>query len=178
MRFKITGASSESGDDVNLMLEAPSQGDVEKIAHDRGILVESITVLENGHKPKDESAIALIDEPPHAPAHTNGNGHGAHHAPAPTPAAAHAPAPAAAQAPAVAAASDPAAAGSPAGPGDGHHSSTHLEYHIMMNQSLYLLESAVNRHIKEGWEPQGGVCIGSSNNALQYFQALIRKPKA
>ena len=62
------------------------------------------------------------------------------------------------------------------GHGD-HHAGTTLEYHIMMNQSLYLLESAVNRHLKEGWEPQGGVAIGVSNNAMQYFQALIRRPK-
>jgi hypothetical protein len=157
MRFKIKGASAESGDDVDVMLDAPSRPEVEKIAHDRGIMVESIIVLENsrGH---DTEAIALVEETP-APK-GNGNGHG-HAAPV-----AHTP---------VAA---PAAA--PAHTGIGHgevQPGTQMEYHIMMNQSLYLLESAVNRHLKEGWEPQGGVCIGVSNNAMQYFQALIRRPK-
>jgi hypothetical protein len=158
MRFKITGANAESGDDVDVMLEAPTRPDVEKIAHDRGILVESITVLESTHKAKDTEAIALVDEP----AHANGNGAAHTHAAAPAPAAAHAAAPA------------------PSSNGHAHsepHTSTHMEYHVMMNQSLYLLESAVNRHLKEGWEPQGGVAIGASNNALQYFQALIRRPK-
>ena len=42
MRFKVTGANAESGDDVDVMLEAPSQGDVEKLAHDKGIMVKNI----------------------------------------------------------------------------------------------------------------------------------------
>jgi hypothetical protein len=57
------------------------------------------------------------------------------------------------------------------------HGDAHMEYHVMINQSLYLLETAVNRHIKEGWEPTGGLTVGMSNNAMQFFQALIRRKK-
>ena len=57
------------------------------------------------------------------------------------------------------------------------YSEAAMEYHLMMNQSLYLLETAVNRHIREGWEPQGGLTIGVSNNAMNYFQAMIRRKK-
>jgi hypothetical protein len=53
-----------------------------------------------------------------------------------------------------------------------------MEYHLISNQALYLLETAVNKHIKDGWEPQGGLCVGISNNALQYFQAMVRRRKA
>jgi hypothetical protein len=50
----------------------------------------------------------------------------------------------------------------------------HMEYHIIMNQSLYLLEVAVNKHLRDGWEPAGGLSVGISNNAMQFFQAMIR----
>jgi hypothetical protein len=78
------------------------------------------------------------------------------------------------------------AAGAPASEAEAHGSisgavgastsqpGAHMEYHIIMNQSLYLLEVAVNKHLKDGWEPAGGLTVGISNNAMQYFQAMIR----
>jgi hypothetical protein len=52
-----------------------------------------------------------------------------------------------------------------------------MEYHVILNQSLFLLESAVNKHLRDGWEPSGGLSVGVSNNALQFFQAMIRRKK-
>jgi hypothetical protein len=173
MQFKIVGANAESGDDVDVMLEAPSQPDVERLAHDRGILVASITSLgsADGHAPAapggapqgvkkaEPDAIALIDDPP-----AGGNGHAAGERPhgiitvnANTP-------------------------GEKGHSSDGHaapekHNENTAQYHIIMNQSLYLLESAVNKHLKDGWEVQGGLSVGMSNNALQFFQAMSKRPK-
>jgi len=48
---------------------------------------------------------------------------------------------------------------------------------VILNQSLFLLESAVNKHLRDGWEPTGGLSVGMSNNALQFFQAMIRRKK-
>ena len=72
MRFQIVGANAESGDDVSVLLEAPSRPDVEKIAHDKGILVSTITPLP-ASKGEDPAAISLVDDEP-AAAPTGGNG--------------------------------------------------------------------------------------------------------
>jgi hypothetical protein len=169
MQFKVVGANAESGDDVDVMLEATSQADVERIAHDRGILVSSITAqaavaaaAAPQAKKEDLSAISLIDDPPPAA----GNGHAA--APAERP---HGIITTNANTPGETAHS---------AAGQAHHEKhdDHVaHYHIIMNQSLYLLESAVNKHLKEGWEVQGGLSVGMSNNALQYFQAMVKKPR-
>ncbi|HVT81096.1 MAG TPA: hypothetical protein VHM90_10600 [Phycisphaerae bacterium] len=173
MQFKIVGAHAESGDDVDVMLEAPSQNDVERIAHDRGILVASITALgapahapaAPAHAParkEEPGSIALIDDDPPAA----GNGH----------------APAAERPHGIITtnANTPGESAHSAA-GQAHHDKPdeHIaHYHIIMNQSLYLLESAVNKHLKDGWEVQGGLSVGMSNNALQFFQAMVKKPKA
>ncbi len=173
MQFKIVGANSESGDDVDVMLEAPSQPDVERIAHDRGILVASITPLAGpvAHAPaaakkEEPGAIALIDDEPPAAAHT-GNGHAAPPA----------------ERPHGVITTNPNTPGDTSHSADGHiaaekHNENVTQYHIIMNQSLYLLETAVNRHMKDGWEAQGGLSVGMSNNALQFFQSMIKRPKA
>jgi hypothetical protein len=228
MRFKIVGANSETGDDVDVMMEAGSLPEVEKLAHDKGILVSSIAPVGG-------------PQPAHAPAHAPASGHASHvsapahanasHAPAAHANASHAPAAHASQAPgahppaSAAPASAPAAhkppkekdfssidlvddeppAGSdPSAPrperahglitvnanapsegahtgsgsiDQGKHAETAMEYHVILNQSLFLLESAVNKHLRDGWEPAGGVAVGVANNAMQYFQSLIRKKK-
>ncbi len=51
------------------------------------------------------------------------------------------------------------------------------QYHVIMNPALYLLESAVTKHMKEGWEPLGGIQVSNWNNQLQFYQALVRKPQ-
>jgi hypothetical protein len=154
MRFEIVGADAQTGDDVDVFLDARDQSEVEQIAHKKGILVSAVK-----EAPDDGGSIALIaDDPPPA----GGNGatdakHGMITVNASSP-------------------SDTAHTG------EGRiqqavHAEGAMEYHIMLNQSLYLLESAVNKYIKDGWEPQGGLTVGTSNNALQFFQALIRRKK-
>jgi hypothetical protein len=156
MRFKITGANAESGDDVDVVLEAATRTDVEKIAHEKGIMVSSIAPAPVH---AEAEAIAMVeDEPPVNGKEAVPHAHGMITVNANSPS-------------------------EEAHSGEGHieqekHAEAAMEYHIMMNQSLYLLETAVNRHIVQGWEPQGGVSIASANNALQYFQALVRKKKA
>jgi hypothetical protein len=189
MRFNVIGASAESGDDIDVMLEAKDQADVERIAHDKGILVSSIRVASEN---EDRSIELILDDANTAPAaaddgtrvavgpvhevghvaHAGGGGHASHAG--------------------VAIAPEPhhhahgkiiTNAGSPSDTvhvGEGHideakKADVGLEYHILLNQSLYLLETAVNKYIKDGWEPQGGLTVGMSNNALQYFQAIIRR---
>lgn len=215
MRFKIVGANSETGDDVDVVLEAPSQSDVEKIAHEKGILVSSIASVAVAPPPMPAAhAPAPAAHANHAPVHAPANAHAPAHAPAHGTAAPHAPA-----APAPAAHphgrnedlsaislvdDDPPANGDPSAPHKEHahglitvsanspsetahtgsgsieqnkHADAAMEYHIILNQSLFLLESAVNKHILQGWEPMGGLSVGMSNNALQFFQSMIRRKK-
>ena len=218
MRFKIVGANSETGDDVDVVMEAASLPEVEKLAHDKGILVSSIAPIAG---PQPATAPALAANATKAPASAH-----ASHASAPAMAnASHAPAAHAsqasgAQAPAAAPPAhkppkekdfssidlvddDPPAGGDPSKPHErahglitvnanapsegahtgsgsidqGKHAETAMEYHVILNQSLFLLESAVNKHLRDGWEPAGGVAVGVSNNAMQFFQGVIRKKK-
>jgi hypothetical protein len=179
MKFRITGANSESGDDVDVMIDASSQSEVERIAHDRGILVSAIAAQTGS---ATDNPISLVDDD--APAHAAkaqtshgthaspaGNGHGAHPAPAAGHEHKHGTIMLSANSP-----SDKAHSTDGTGSHE-HHQEAAMEYHILMNQALYLLETAVNKYIKEGWEPQGGLTIGMSNNAMNYFQALVRKKK-
>jgi len=201
MRFKIVGADAESGDDVDVILEASSQPEVEKLAHDKGILVSVIAPVgpvggstgyapNHGPGPAPNSAHAPSYGHLSDPAPGHADGHGTDHAPAPAhgrskeletislvdeePGAAGA-----AHGVITVSASSPSGAGHS---GEGHivedkRGEAAMEYHIMLNQSLYLLEAAVNKQIRDGWEPQGGVNVAVSNNALQYFQALVKKKK-
>ena len=226
MRFKIVGANAETGDDVDVLLEAPSQGDVERIAHDKGILVSLITPMQAGrrhsphmlpmasHAPRLRSCPCPAHAPAHAPAHQLLRMHrhtpqamhrhmpprasrlphrlltAAHHARQknedlsaisliddepvdPVPPKANAPRHDHRQR------QFPFRDGPyrrrPYRPGQAFE--TPMEYHVILNQSLFLLESAVNRHLREGWEPSGGLSVGMSNNALQFFQAMTRRKK-
>ncbi|HEY2844549.1 MAG TPA: hypothetical protein VGJ09_12900 [Bryobacteraceae bacterium] len=159
MKYQVVGANAESGDDVNVTLDALSRHDVEKLAHEKGILVSSITLLPP--PAKNESAIGLVeDEPPAA----NGNGAEPHGR--------------AAGVITVNANSPSDTAHSAEGRiAEMKHGETAMEYHVIMNQSLYLLETAVNKHLRDGWEPAGGLAVGVSNNAMQYFQAVCRRKK-
>lgn len=155
MKFNITGADKESGDDVDTEIVADSPEAAEAEAGKRGIMVAAIKPLpDNG-----SDAIALIDEPPPAPSsHASAAGRSS----------------------ITVNASNP---GDTAHSGDGtsaihqqpNMAGAKMEYHVVLNQSLYLLESAVNKYIRDGWEPLGGLTVGVSNNALQYFQALVKR---
>lgn len=152
MKFAVVGANKESGEDVKVTLDAASQADAEQLAAIRGILVESISVIPTA----EPEAISLVDETP---------GEGASEAPHAT---------------LVIPASSPSDMQHKTDGRD--HSGEHkteaaCEYHIVMNQALYLLEVAVNKYIRDGWMPQGGLTVGISNNQMQYFQALIRHKK-
>ena len=213
MRFKIVGANSETGDDVDIVMEAASQPEVEKLASAKGILVSSIT--------QAPAPVQVAAPAPGRAANASPSPAGAHvqasHAPAAGASQAsgtHAPG---AAAPAHKAAPDkdfstislvddepPADGGDPNAPkterahgmitvnanspsetahtGAGtiqqaKHAEAAMEYHIILNQSLFLLESAVNKHLADGWEPQGGLSVGMANNALQFFQSMVRKKK-
>lgn len=53
-----------------------------------------------------------------------------------------------------------------------------MEYKVIEAQDdAQKLQEAVNQHIAEGWEPQGGVALGYSPNSLTwwYYQAMVRK---
>ena len=219
MRFKIVGANSETGDDVDVVLEAASQPEVEKLARSRGILVESIASVPGvahasqgsaTHAPAaGHASVATAAAPAGAtrtaPAANPGAAQGSQ-APAVVPPPAHPPKEKDFSSislvddePAAAGGGDPNAphherargiitvnANNPAEAGHsgtgtidgGKHAETPMEYHVILNQSLFLLEAAVNKHLRDGWEPAGGVAVGVSNNALQFFQSLIRKKKS
>ncbi|MEI8196461.1 MAG: hypothetical protein WCI73_11170 [Phycisphaerae bacterium] len=156
MKFRVQGASKTNGDEVDFEILAVDSKAAEKIAHDRGVMVSAITAE------PDEVNLAPIemdfDEPSPAPGLAKPVAAAASAAPAGAPAAhdiAHAEAHA----------------------GDPEHPSTHMEYKLMQNQALYLLEKSVNKMILAGWEPQGGLTISIQNNAPNYFQALVRRPK-
>jgi hypothetical protein len=188
MRFNIIGANAESGDDIDVMLEAPTRAEVERIAHDKGILVSSIRVASE----EEDRSVALvtddddsgtkvlpaIPDPAHAANHANhashaGHSHGSQAGhPAHGSVAGHAHE----RGKIITNASSPSDS---VHVGEGHieeakKADAAMEYHILLNQSLYLLETAVNKYIKDGWIPQGGLSVGMSNNALQYFQAIVR----
>jgi hypothetical protein len=154
MRFAVVGADKESGDDVEVTLMANTREEAEFLAVGRGILVASITPVED---PLNRMPEAPSPEP--LPEFTK-------------PTSTHGKITLSAQSPADSAHTY-----------DGQKNelkdlSVAMEYHLISNQALYLLETAVNKHIKDGWEPQGGLCVGISNNALQYFQAMVRRRKA
>jgi hypothetical protein len=53
-----------------------------------------------------------------------------------------------------------------------------MEYDIIRNESsVYGLIFEVNKRIKDGWEPQGGICIEYSNEfrIKCYYQAMIKR---
>jgi len=180
MRFGVVGADKESGNDVEVVLSAATQAEAEELAHNRGILVAAIKQVAE----PEGDAIALVDDDDNTEPGTvagvalaDGSVAGATQPPAPKPPSAasgktsHGLITVNASAP-----SDSAHTGAGAIPGH-EHSDSAMEYHILMNQSLYLLETAVNKHLKDGWEPAGGIGIGISNNAQVFYQSVTRKKK-
>ena len=182
MKFHVVGADKESGNDIEIDVTGVDRAEAEAVATKRGVLVCAVEAIKDKDldpiplddidlagpakaAPKDEKGgtragvdpalgtTAAVNAPAHAPAHAP---EAAGHAPD-----THAPPAAEAHAHAV----------------DIDAPVTHAQYHVIMNQSLYLLELAVNKHLKMGWEPQGGLTIGVWNNAMQYFQSMVRHPK-
>jgi hypothetical protein len=59
-----------------------------------------------------------------------------------------------------------------------------MRYVIVTGESSVDLEQKVNKHLREGWELVGGVCIevttmvagfGTVINTIYYFQAMVLK---
>ena len=147
MKYTVTGADKTSGQDTHLTLAAATPQEAERIAVQRGILVASIKPAK---EEMEDGPIALWDEDPTHPVQTT---------PAlPTNLLGNGPA-ANQAAPSAVIAQAP----------------QNANYHVIQNPALYLLESAVNKHIKEGWEPLGGIQVSNWNNQLQYFQAMTKK---
>lgn len=184
MKFHVVGADKQTGSDVELDIDADSQREAENVATRQGLLVSLVEAR------KDAAPAAPVDDllelaPP--------NTHTAAPPPQPKGIATAAPM---MSTPAPAAGNAPAEEPAPAGPAPAPAADTHVEahpepaaagpapggavvdYHVLLNQSLYLLEAAVRKHISMGWEPQGGLTVGVSNNAMQYFQAVVRRNKA
>ena len=180
MRFGVVGADKETGNDVEVVLTAATQAEAEELAHNRGILVAGIKAVA---EPEGDSIALVDDDPDDKPgtvagvALADGSVSGATQSAPPKPATAasgktaHGLITVNACAP-----SDTAHTGAGAIPGLDHHA-TAMEYHILMNQSLYLLETAVNKQLRDGWEPAGGIGIGMSNNAQVFYQAVTRRKK-
>ncbi len=172
MRFGIVGADKDSGNDVEVVLTAASQADAELEACKRNILVSAIKPIADD----DADAIALVDDDETQPA--------------PNAAASTRAGMSVAAAQALASGRSSAGtitvnANSPSGsahsgqgsaPGEAR-ADAHMEYHILMNQSLYLLETAVNKQLRDGWEPQGGIMVAFTNNQTQFYQSVIRRKK-
>jgi hypothetical protein len=172
MRFQVVGADKESGDDVDVILVAKNREGAEADACKRGILVSAITELPEEKVAKvDKDAIELVTD---ADAGTDDavwaiGASGVHTAKVAKERSSHGTITLSANSP-----SETGYSGE-AGARHGKEEVVGMEYHVVMNQALYLLETAVNKYLKDGWEPAGGLTVGISNNALQYFQALVRK---
>jgi hypothetical protein len=166
MKFSVSGANKVTGEDVTVVLVATSRNNAEVAATHQGIMVSSVKLL---MEEKDTAAISMDDEPTDTIGEAEKGGFWA--AAGAKKAEGHGTITLGANSP-----SDSTHTGAPGT----HHTeqvATAMEYHIIMNQALYLLETAVNKYLADGWEPTGGLTVGTSNNAMQYFQALVRKRK-
>lgn len=50
-----------------------------------------------------------------------------------------------------------------------------MEYKILSDESGSRLQDEINEYLKEGWEPQGGICYSTGHF---FYQALIKKSNA
>ena len=171
MRFGIVGADKESGNDVEVVLTASDQAAAEAEACKRNIMVSQIkTIAED-----DADAIALVDDDHEVtPVPANASRAGMSVAAAQAQASgrsSHGTITVNANSP-----SGSAKTGEGMAPGEVKGDAP-MEYHILMNQSLYLLETAVNKQLRDGWEPQGGLMVAFTNNQTQFYQAVSRKKK-
>ncbi|MGN6369095.1 MAG: hypothetical protein ACTHN5_12610 [Phycisphaerae bacterium] len=176
MRFGVVGADKETGNDVEVVLTAATQAEAEELAHNRGILVSGIKLVAE----PEGDAIALVDDDD--PDEKPGTVTGVALADGSVAGASRAPEAKSARSSAGTITVNASAPSDTAHTGAGHiptadHSATAMEYHILMNQSLYLLETAVNKQLRDGWEPAGGIGIGISNNAQVFYQAVTRRRK-
>ncbi|MCL2646420.1 MAG: hypothetical protein FWD61_05355 [Phycisphaerales bacterium] len=169
MKYSVTGANKETGEDVQIVLTATSRHEAEQAAVRQGIMVAEIKLL---MEEKDTSALSMDDD---GPGEDGGEGDTGYWKEAKSKEGggkeSHGTITMSANSP-----SGTASTGA-AGQMQGQAKAGGMEYHIIMNQAMYLLETAVNKFLADGWEPAGGLTVGISNNAMQYFQAVKRKRK-
>jgi len=157
MRFSITGANKETGEDVQVELTATSRYEAEQAAKRQGIMVSEIKLLQ---EEKDTSALSMDDDGPGVDGEEGDTGGGYWK-----------------EAAAKGGGSGQATIAMSGGQGASSDAKQPMEYHIVMNQAMYLLEKAVNKYLADGWEPAGGLTVGISNNATQFYQAIKRRNK-
>lgn len=61
MKFKVVGADKSTGDDVEVALVAADRSQAEQLAHERGILVSALSIVDEP-APSEETPIALEPE--------------------------------------------------------------------------------------------------------------------
>jgi hypothetical protein len=175
VKFTVTGADRQTGRDAELTLVAASAQEAERLATSKGMLVANVKAMGMATDISTDPLPIWDEDPTHPPPAITRNppSQGSSKPPASAPAAApalsttmvdanHEQDAAHAQRAAQLHAQQ---AGAPASG----------NYHVIQNPALYLLESAVNKHIKEGWEPLGGIQVNNWNNQMQFFQSLIRR---
>jgi len=156
MKYAITGANKETGEDLQVILTATSRYEAEQAATKQGILITEIKLLQ---EEKDTSALSMDDDGPGVEGETGDTGGYWKEAAAKGEGSGQA---------------TIAMSGGQAATSDTKQA---MEYHIVMNQAMYLLEKAVNKYLADGWEPAGGLTVGISNNATQFYQAIKRRNK-
>ena len=50
-----------------------------------------------------------------------------------------------------------------------------MKYKIIESSYLFDLEDKVNKHLEDGWEPQGGVALLPFGFSDRFVQALIKE---
>lgn len=172
MKFTITGADRKTGRDSSLTLVAASAEEAEQLASKQGILVATVRPLGMATDISTDPLPMWDEDPAHpAPAITRnppsqGNPQQLVSPPQPAPALPTTMLGANAEQDAIQAAAAAAQAGTSTATG---------QYHVIQNPALYLLETAVTKHMKEGWEPLGGIQVSNWNNQIQFYQALVRR---
>lgn len=172
MRYIVTGANRQTGKDSQMIVSAASVEEAERLATQKGLLVASVRPATAGTATDvGTSALPIWDEDPTTVAAGPTATLPARTAMPPSESAA---VPAA---PTTAATTGPG--GAPAGAGEAPSRDAVVPasalYHVIQNPALYLLETAVNKHMKEGWEPLGGIQVSYATNQLLYYQALVRR---
>jgi hypothetical protein len=167
VKFTVTGANRQTGSDSQLTLVAANAEEAERLATKQGILVATVKpagmATDIGTSP-----LPIWDEDPAVPERATTTA---------TSKATSAPVPAQALPTTILGANPdqhPLAADS-AAHADQSAGLAITHYHVIQNPSLSLLESAVLKHLKEGWEPLGGIQVNNWNNQMQFYQSLIRR---
>jgi hypothetical protein len=173
VKFTVTGADRQTGRDTEITLSAANAQEAERLATSRGLLVASVKASGMATDISNDPLPIWDEDPAHPPPQVT------RHPPSQGAAQPSAPPPGALPTTLLGANHDQDAAAHAQ-----HAAQLHAQqasapasanYHVIQNPALYLLESAVNKHIKEGWEPLGGIQVNNWNNQMQFFQSLIRR---